>query len=422
MASFDILCLPLGDRVSRLLYSAGLGAMALNTGTGLRPQGGDTVVDELARFSRLVQLLQEAAIGPSLWDAAVSEIVAATGGSEGILFSPELPPSRGGFWASRAILPHHMETYATYYCSKDVWRGSRPDLYRTDGRLIPDEELIDPVAMRRSEFYCDFLKQLDVGRLVCGVVLGSDSTGLAGGLLLSIFKPMQKRGFDAQQQDLVKRLLPHVRAAFNTWRILGAHQSTHELSYATLNMLRTPVLLVDWQSRILFANEAAEGLFAEADGLTTRCGVLVGPTVRGTAALQAFVAALFAPLDQARGICFHPIARPSGKCAYACFAHPLPTDPCVHGLTTKPAALLFIRDAASRRSPEPAILEQLHGLTHCEALLACLLAHGIALADAAATRGISYETARCQLKNIFSKTGCRRQAELAALLVDSCQP
>jgi DNA-binding CsgD family transcriptional regulator len=375
-------------------------------------------VDELDRFSRLVHLLQEAALEPNLWDAVVSEIVAATGGSDGILFSPELPPSMGGFWASKAILPHHMETYATHYCSKDVWRHSRPNLYRIDGRLIPDEELIDPVSMLRSEFYCDFLKQLEVGRLVCGVVHSSDSPAVAGGLLLSIFKPMHKERFDAQQQELVRRLLPHVRTAFNTWRLLGAHQRTHELSYATLNALAAAVLLIDRESRILFANEAAEGLFAEADGLAMRNGVLVGATVRETARIQAFVAGLFAPLNGAPGICVHPVARPSGKRAYACFAHPLPPGTGMYGLTSTPAMILFIRDPASRCTLEPEMLEQLHGLTRCEALLASLLAQGMTLHDAAAIRGISYETARCQLKSVFGKTGCYRQAELVAFLVN----
>jgi DNA-binding CsgD family transcriptional regulator len=383
--------------------------------------GTTAAVDELDRFSRLVHLLQEAALGQNLWDAVVLEIVAATGGSEGILFSPELPPSMGGFWASRAILPHHMETYAKHYCSKDVWRHSRPNLYRIDGRLIPDEELIDPVSMRRSEFYCDFLKQLEVGRLVCGVVHSSDSPAVAGGLLLSIFKPMHEQGFDAQQQDLVKRLLPHVQAAFNTWRILGAHQRTHELSYATLNALATAVLLINRESRILFANEAAEGLFADADGLAMRNGVLVGATVRETARIQAFVAGLFSPLNGARGTYVHPVARPSGKRAYACFAPPLRPSTGMYDLTSTQATILFIRDPASRRTLEPEVLEQLYGLTHCEALLASLLAQGVTLHDAAAARGISYETARCQLKNVFSKTGCRRQAELLALLAEECR-
>jgi DNA-binding CsgD family transcriptional regulator/PAS domain-containing protein len=379
-------------------------------------------VDELDCFSRLVQLLQEAALGENPWDAVVSEIVAASGGSDGILFSPELPPSMGGFWASRAILPNHMETYATHYCSKDVWRQSQPSLYCLEGRLITDEELIDPVSMQRSKVYCGFLKQLEVGRLVCGVVLPSDSPTLAGGLLLSIFKPMHEEGFDVQQQDLVRRLLPHVRAAFNTWRILGAHQRMHELSCAALNALATAALLIDRESRIFFANEAAERLFTDADGLAMLNGSLVGATFRETARIQAFVAGLFAPLNGTPGIYVHPVARPSRKRAYACFAHPLLPGAGMYGVTSTPATLLFIRDPSSRCVLEAGVLQQLYGLSRCEALLAGLLAHGMTLDDAAATRGISYETARCQLKNVFGKTGCCRQAELVAFLGNGCRP
>lgn len=388
--------------------------------TGSARWGADAV-DELDCFSRLVQLLQEAALGPKLWDAVVSEIVAASGGSDGILFSPELPPSMGGFWASRTILPNDMETNATHYCSKDVWRHSRPSLYCMEGRLITDEELIDPVSMQCSEFYCGFLKQLEFGRLMCGVVLSSGSPTLAGGLLLSVFKPMHEEGFDAQQQDLVRRLLPHVRAAFNTWRILGAHQRMHELSCATLNALATAALLIDRESRIFFANEAAERLFTDADGLAMLNGSLVGATFRETVRIQAFVAGLFPPLNGTPGIHVHPVARPSGKHAYACFAHPLPPGTGMYGLISTPATILFIRDPSSRFALEPGVLEQLCGLTRCEALLASLLAQGMTLDDAAATRGISYETARCQLKSVFGKTGCCRQVELVAFLVDGCR-
>ena len=67
------------------------------------------------------------------------------------------------------------------------------------------------------------------------------------------------------------------------------------------------------------------------------------------------------------------------------------------------------------------MLEQIHGLTRCEALLASLLAQGMPLHDAAAIRGISYETARCQLKSFFGETGCCRQPEPVALLVNGCR-
>ena len=57
------------------------------------------------------------------------------------------------------------------------------------------------------------------------------------------------------------------------------------------------------------------------------------------------------------------------------------------------------------------------GLTPAEARLALQLVAGEALRSAAVKLGISYETARTELKNIFNKTGTCRQAELVVVLV-----
>ena len=57
------------------------------------------------------------------------------------------------------------------------------------------------------------------------------------------------------------------------------------------------------------------------------------------------------------------------------------------------------------------------GLTPSEGTLALHLVTGETLRSAAAELLISYETARTQLKNIFSKTGTCRQAELVAVMV-----
>ena len=57
------------------------------------------------------------------------------------------------------------------------------------------------------------------------------------------------------------------------------------------------------------------------------------------------------------------------------------------------------------------------GLTPAEARLALQLIAGETLRGAAVKLNISYETARTELKNIFNKTGTRRQAELVIVLV-----
>jgi DNA-binding CsgD family transcriptional regulator len=56
------------------------------------------------------------------------------------------------------------------------------------------------------------------------------------------------------------------------------------------------------------------------------------------------------------------------------------------------------------------------GLTAAEARAAGLIAQGLSPEQAAQQLNIAVETARSQLKAVFSKTGTHRQSELAALL------
>jgi len=67
------------------------------------------------------------------------------------------------------------------------------------------------------------------------------------------------------------------------------------------------------------------------------------------------------------------------------------------------------------RTPEMT-LRSAFRLTEAEARLATQLAFGKPLEKVADQFGIVKETARSQLKSIFTKTGVHRQAELVALL------
>ena len=52
------------------------------------------------------------------------------------------------------------------------------------------------------------------------------------------------------------------------------------------------------------------------------------------------------------------------------------------------------------------------GLSRREAMLASLLAGGLTVAEAALDLGISEQTARTYLRQVFEKTGVTRQTEL----------
>ncbi len=78
--------------------------------------------------------------------------------------------------------------------------------------------------------------------------------------------------------------------------------------------------------------------------------------------------------------------------------------------------ILLLTDLRSPLRPEATQFCAAFGLTVAEAKLAAKLASGVGIDAAAASLGVSRETARTQLKAVFAKTNTRRQAELAGLL------
>jgi DNA-binding CsgD family transcriptional regulator len=80
-------------------------------------------------------------------------------------------------------------------------------------------------------------------------------------------------------------------------------------------------------------------------------------------------------------------------------------------------ALLLIVDPFREQESVPADeIRRGLGLTKAEAALLMLLHSDIALPQAAEQLGVSYETARTQLKSIFNRTGVRRQSEALQLV------
>lgn len=99
-----------------------------------------------------------------------------------------------------------------------------------------------------------------------------------------------------------------------------------------------------------------------------------------------------------------------------CVLHLVPLRRQARSFFDSDGFVMLVADPSNRNTPDAALLKLLFDLTPAEAMLVAELANGRSLHDAAAARGITYSTARTQLRAVFAKTGCRRQGELVALL------
>lgn len=79
-------------------------------------------------------------------------------------------------------------------------------------------------------------------------------------------------------------------------------------------------------------------------------------------------------------------------------------------------ALLIFSSPELQSVPDASLLARAFGMTPAQARLAHYLATGASLNAAAALLGVKKETVRNHLKQIFLRTGTRRQGELVALL------
>jgi DNA-binding CsgD family transcriptional regulator len=210
-------------------------------------------------------------------------------------------------------------------------------------------------------------------------------------------------------------------------RHLCVLERRRQLTEAALNQLRSSVVVVDEAGHVEFANRAAEALFSEADGIRIANGALrcdQGATAKSLRRHLREALEHSSGVREAAGGTV-PIRRPSGRRTLSALVAPLARRLGRSlGLWNDeaPAAIVvFSEPERVDDSPEP-LLRELFGLTSAEARVVWALARGLSPEEHAEEAGVALSTVRWQLKQAFSKTDTRRQAELVALVLRSLGP
>lgn len=189
---------------------------------------------------------------------------------------------------------------------------------------------------------------------------------------------------------------------------------------AGLDALPLGIAILAARGVLIHANPALEAMAAQRDGFALGNGGLLIGDAAARDALQHAVGLVLAV--QSGRIRLLPdgtvlgIRRPSGKPPWLVQVLPVRRDG-GEAPGEIPGAVLLVTDTAARRQPSQWLLQKLLGLSPAEAALAAALSAGQNLAEYARRRGVSRETLRSQLAAIRRKTGCRRQADLVALVL-----
>lgn len=227
-----------------------------------------------------------------------------------------------------------------------------------------------------------------------------------------------ERPFGPEERRLVETLFADLGRAFALeTRLAAARQGPEDAAQRGLDAMPDGIALLDANRGLVFANAALRRMAAEGDGFSLGADGLVLPDPSRRLALSRAVTAALAASEGRVGLLESAgslaLARPSGRAPFMVRAVPVVPGGVWGGFR---GAMLLVTDGNRRPRPNPALLGRMFDLTPAEAALAAAIAAGRTLAEHAAKRGVSVETARSHMAAIRRKTGCHRQADLTALL------
>lgn len=364
----------------------------------------------------LVARIYEAAADPALWPAILTDVADHLGATGGMLAYVH-PERRNALFLtgrlrddlSTLFLGRHVNNVWTR-ATATVPRGTPVDL----GRLVERRDLM------RTEFYADVLAPQDVDNILNVTDAAFGRFGGFGGFGFTL----HKRDSDVTRERLrrFQRLMPHLSRALETAIRIGEHaDGTRQLARA-LQLMPGPALLLDVSGRVVHANQEAEALLRENDGLGTGAedGLRLAAALPGETAALTRAAAEALSVAMGGGDTLRPplqLTRPSGRPPLMVMFVPLPPPAfALWELTEGARAMVLVIDLAREAMAAVQNAATTFGLTPTEARVAALIAHGHSGPQAAAALGIALATVKTHLGRIYEKTGIRSQQGLARLL------
>ena len=300
--------------------------------------------------------------------------------------------------------------YCAYYSSVDdrlQWVAAG-----AVGEWRADHQRFDERFVRRSEIYNDFLFKYGVRHQIVGRI-GGDGWESEG---VSFLRPLGAEEYDEDARQFLARASGHLIRSATLRRRMRALKQQQESDQELLQYLPYGTVWVDANGRVLFFNKVAAEILSVADGISIKSQRLCVDEPGADRLLAAAIAQATAAVGR-RGEWFGVRRKRHGQPLIVSVI-PARTGPAADLANTgRTWALVILQDMARQRMPRGATLRKLYKLTPAETRLAEALLDNQTVEGYALSVGVSRNTVRTHLANLFAKTGTRRQAELLRVLM-----
>lgn len=362
----------------------------------------------------LVEQIYGATVEPELWGNFLYELSAALGGAAGMMRLRVSSRSEARRIFRVHLRPELESVYARYCAQGLPWSvvNGPPQ----SESFVRTSDIYADAELARSDFYAEWMKPQELAPEGPLAITITARSGRPTGELM-LFRRMGGRPIDASDVALCETLAPHLRRARYLSRRFGSVVRERLAFTEVINRLPVGIVLINRRGVPVITNRCADSILGQRDGLKLAAGGLRAANRRDDAVLQQLLAdAIDAGPSGGYANRVMAVSRPSGKRSFpviaASLAESLPGEAAEDAV-----ACALIGDPETGVSFSPEALRIAYSLTPAESELLGLLASGHCLSDAAKARGVSLNTVRSQLKQVFAKTDTSRQAALIRLVL-----
>jgi DNA-binding CsgD family transcriptional regulator len=364
------------------------------------------------RALQLVELIYAGAVDPPCWQLFAERLSDVYGGAA-VGLSLQLPGGLALEYYQVGLAAELTEIAEKHVAEGLPWGPLDDEQFK--GRFALASESFPDEELPQTAFYREVMQPQGLApeAPIVHVIFNEPDRPISG---ISIWRREGGRPFTSEDLALGNLLAPHLVRAFEIHRRFGELRNERGALTEVIDRLPVGVVLLDALRRPVIVNRFAEQIAARCDGFTLGDA---GP--HATDARENRI--LLRHLSQAIGIGASlgrgpsrvmSVSRPSGWRAYPVIIAPL-LAPSTGRSGGDAVAAIFIGDPEASQITTVDFFQTLYALTHAEAELVALLARGRTLEEAALERGVTLNTVRSQLKQVFAKTDTHRQGQLMRL-------
>ncbi|PKA40922.1 helix-turn-helix transcriptional regulator [Rhizobium sullae] len=356
-----------------------------------------------ANLESLTDLVYGALFGETDWQDFLDTLNTRMPDAKTTLFYHDSVAGAGAFSLCSGLDGSSLDDYNRYYCTVNPWMPKAA--VRPVGLGVIADQMLPHAELVKTEFYNEYLRSIGCRSSVGVTILRENSRSFN----LSTLTSSTDTGFNRLNADLLTQLAPHLQRAFDFMR---REKASNETGRSLFDAIGVGLVYIGEGCQIRSMNLAAEQMFAEDAGIS------VTPTGHLVCSDRDFLERLTSASRYRAPAAAEPfIARFRSSCAsFKCTLVRLTSDLMTEFLQGPTAALIIERMpvACPELNDRLSAKEQ---LTAAELRIASSIAAGLSPREAARLHGISYETARTHLKNIYSKLGVNSQVALVRRLM-----